>query len=179
MRKIVRKLIPVWKVHEEEAWLNSMADAGWKLCHVSFCKYEFESCEKGAYRIRVELLEKNFDQPETADYLAFMEETGAQVTARWMRWAYFARPAELGEFELYSDRASRLKYMKRLMQFVGTVTAANLYIGLYNMWLLFGMGSGVNVLGFLNLLIGVFGAVGLWKMYKGYKALQAEGELFE
>ena len=47
------------------------------------------------------------------------------------------------------------------------------------MWLLFGMGSGVNVLGFLNLLIGVFGAVGLWKMYKGYKALQAEGELFE
>ena len=76
MRKIVRKLIPVWKVHEEEAWLNSMADAGWKLCHVSFCKYEFESCEKGAYRIRVELLEKNFDQPETADYLAFMEETG-------------------------------------------------------------------------------------------------------
>ena len=34
MRKIVRKLIPVWKVHEEEAWLNSMADAGWKLCHV-------------------------------------------------------------------------------------------------------------------------------------------------
>ena len=110
---------------------------------------------------------------------SFMEETGAQVTARWMRWAYFARPAELGEFELYSDRASRLKYMKRLMQFVGTVTAANLYIGLYNMWLLFGMGSGVNVLGFLNLLIGVFGAVGLWKMYKGYKALQAEGELFE
>ena len=69
--------------------------------------------------------------------------------------------------------------MKRLMQFVGTVTAANLYIGLYNMWLLFGMGSGVNVLGFLNLLIGVFGAVGLWKMYKGCKALQAEGELFE
>lgn len=179
MRKIVRRFIPIWKVHEEEKWLNDMAAMGWKLCHVGFCTYEFENCEKGAYCICVELLEKNFDHPDSMNYLAFMEETGACVIARWMRWVYFARPSNMGEFELYSDRASRLKYMKRLMQLAGTVTAANLYIGLYNIWMLFGMDSGINVLGFVNLLISILGAAGLWKMYKGYKKLQDEGALLE
>lgn len=179
MRKIVRKFFPITKVEEEEKWLNEMADQGWKLIHVGVGKFEFESCEKGAYHIRLELLEKGFNHPDTINYLAFMEETGACVTARCLHWVYFARPRELGEFELYSDRASRMKYMKRLMRLMGVVGAANLYIGLYNTWLMFYFNSSVNVMGFINLFIGGVCAAGLWRMYQTYKKLREEGAVIE
>lgn len=179
MRKVVRKFIPLWKVEEEEKWLNDMADQGWALISVGFARYEFESCEKGQYTVRLELLEKACQDPASQEYIRFMEDTGAEQVGAWMRWIYFRKKKADGEFEIYSDRASRLKYQKRILQLLGVVGGSNLYIGLYNVWLLLSYGSVFNALGLINLLIGGLCAGYFWKLYRAYQKLKTENELFE
>lgn len=45
--KTVRKVFAVWDFDKEEEWLNSMAQEGWALKKVGFCKYVFERTEPG------------------------------------------------------------------------------------------------------------------------------------
>ena len=179
MRKVVHKIFPIWKVQEEEKWLNEMADAGWCLIAVSFTRFEFEKCEPGEYTVRLELLETTCKEEKSQEYIRFMEETGAEQVGSWMRWAYFRKKKSEGEFEIYSDRESRLKYQKRIMQLLGAVGAGNLYIGLYNVWLLCRWGSFANAMGLVNLIIGIFCLVGFGKLYKSYRKAKEEQALFE
>ena len=55
-----------------------MAAQGLCLSAVSFCRYEFEKCNPGEYNIRLELLENFANQPESVQYISFLEETGAE-----------------------------------------------------------------------------------------------------
>ena len=38
-RKIVKKWIWIWDFDKEEHWLNTMAQSGWVLDKVGFCRY--------------------------------------------------------------------------------------------------------------------------------------------
>ena len=40
-RKIVKKWVWVWDFDKEERWLNTMAQQGWVLDSLGFCRYEF------------------------------------------------------------------------------------------------------------------------------------------
>lgn len=106
MRKTVRKWFWAWNYEKEEKWLNEMAAKGCGLVSVGFCKYEFEECEPGEYRYRIELLENNPDHPESESYVHFVEDTGAEQVGNFMRWVYFRNKTSEGEFELFSDNTS-------------------------------------------------------------------------
>ena len=43
-RRIIKKWIWVWDFDKEERWLNTMAQQGWVLDKVGFCRYEFIPC---------------------------------------------------------------------------------------------------------------------------------------
>ena len=102
--KTVRKVFAEWSFDKEEEWLNSMAQEGWTLKKVGFCKYVFERTEPGEYIIRLAM----HDADE--EYMELMRESGAECVGRVLQWLYFRKKAELGEFELFSDIDSRIAH---------------------------------------------------------------------
>ena len=125
-RKIVKKWIWVWDFDKEERWLNTMAQQGWVLDKVGFCRYEFVRCEPGEYIVRLEMREHD------EAYLGFMADAGAEYVGRMVKWIYFRRKAEQGPFDIFSDLESRIAHMDRMCQTMKILGIANLVIGLAN-----------------------------------------------
>ena len=108
MRRIIHKWFWVWNFDKEEQWLNEMAAKGLCLVSTGFCKYEFEDCLPGEYQIRMQLLDKLPHHPESQKYIEFLEDTGAEQVGSFTRWVFFRKKASLGDFNLFSDNASRV-----------------------------------------------------------------------
>lgn len=125
-RKIIKKWIWVWDFDKEERWLNTMAQQGWVLDKVGFCRYEFIPCEPGEYTVRLEMREHD------EAYLGFMAETGAEYMGRVVKWIYFRKKTEDGPFDIFSDVESRIAHLDRICQTLKIVGIANLVIGLAN-----------------------------------------------
>jgi len=179
MRRTIRKLFFVWDFDKEEKWLNEMAAKGLCLVSVGFCKYEFEDCVPGEYRICLQLLDKLPKHPEMQKYIEFMEQTGAEHIGSFTRWVYFRRKASDGDFELFSDNTSRIKYLGSILSFIALIVGLNLYIGLYNLFVVFFLQSPFNYIGLLNLAIGLFGLPGTIKLWKKRSRMKQEAQLFE
>lgn len=179
MRKSIHKLFFIWDFDKEEQWLNEMAAHGLCLVGVGFCKYEFEDCLPGEYRICLQLLEKTPCNPESQKYLEFMEQTGAEHVGSFTRWVYFRKRAAEGSFELFSDNASRIKYLSSILSFIALIVGLNLWIGLQNVLLAIFLKSAFNCFGIVNLVIGIGGSWGIWKLWKKRKRIKSDGQLFE
>jgi len=179
MRSVVHKLIFIWDYEKEEKWLNEMAAKGLCLVSVGFCRYEFEECEPGEYKICLQLLDKMPSHPESRKYIEFIESTGAQQVGTFTRWVYFKRKAAQGEFELFSDNRSRIKYLSQIISLLAIITAANLIAGANNLFFAINLASPVNFLGLINLAIGVLGCFGTARLIKKRSVLKKQSQLFE
>lgn len=179
MRKTIRKWFWVWDFDKEERWLNEMAARGLSLVSVGWCRYEFEDCIPGEYSIRLELLKEKPAHPESMKYMEFLEETGAEHVGSWMRWIYMRKKKADGEFQLFSDRESRIRHLTRIIQFIGVLTGFNLFAGLYNVFLFFIWHHGVSLLGLINLAISVMSFYGMMKLWRKRKTLKEEQRVFE
>lgn len=130
MRKVMHRLFMAWQYEKEEAWLNEMAANGWNLVDTSLCRYTFEEGTPGEYQYRLELLEHGAKSPESAAYIRFMEETGAEHVATWFNgWAYFRKKVADGPFEIYSDIDSKIKHLKRIEHILLLALACELCAG--------------------------------------------------
>ena len=125
-RKIVKKWIWIWEFDKEDQWLNAMAQQGWVLDKVGFCRYEFIRCEPGEYTVRLEMREHD------EAYLGFMADTGAEYVGRMVKWIYFRKKTELGRFDIFSDLDSKIAHLDRMCQTMKILGIANLVIGLAN-----------------------------------------------
>ena len=179
MRTTIRKFFFVWDFDKEEKWLNEMAAKGLALVSVGFCKYEFEDCVPGEYKICLQLLDKQPKHPEMQKYIEFMEETGAEHVGSFTRWVFFRKKAAEGDFQLFSDNDSKVKYMTSMLSFVALIVGLNLYIGLYNLFLVFFFHSAFNYIGLLNFAIALVGIPGVIKLWKKRNQLKKESQLFE
>ena len=179
MRKTIKKLFFLWEFDKEEKWLNEMAAKGLALVSVGFCKYEFEDCVPGEYKVCLQLLDKAPKHPEMQKYIEFMEETGAKHVGSFTRWVYFRKKASEGDFELFSDNASRVKYLSSILSFIALIVGLNLYIGLYNIFVVFFLHSPFNYIGLLNLAVALFGIPGTIKLWKKRNRMKQESQLFE
>lgn len=179
MRTIIKKLFFVWDFDKEEKWLNEMAAKGLALVSVGFCKYEFEDCIPGEYKICLQLLDKMPSHPESRKYIEFMEETGAEHAGSFTRWVYFRKKASEGDFSLFSDHASKMKYLSSIFSFVALIVGLNLYIGLYNIFVVFFLHSAFNYIGLLNFAIALIGLPGVIKLWKKRNRMKKESQLFE
>lgn len=138
--KTVKKWFWVWEFEKEELWLNTMAQSGWVLDGVEFCKYHFVSCEPGEYTVRLEM------HAQDDDYINFMQETGAEYVGRMVQWIYFRKKTVDGAFDLFSDLDSRISHLDRIGKMLLALGGANLAIGLANTF------NPVISLGWINLL---------------------------
>lgn len=179
MRKTIHKWFFVWDFDKEEKWLNEMAAKGLSLVSVGFCKYEFEDTNPGEYKICLQLLDGSPKNAENQKYMEFLEETGAEHVGTFSHWVYFRKKASEGDFNIYSDNESRVKYLSRIFGFTAFVTGLNLYVGVFNIFLAIINSMPFNYIGLINLaiaLVGIFGTVKLWKKRKRIKD---EGQIFE
>lgn len=179
MRKTIRKVFFVWDFDKEEKWLNEMAAKGLSLISVGFCRFEFEDCIPGEYRICLQLLDKTPRNPESQKYIEFLEDTGAEHIGNCARWAYFRRKVSDGNFEIFSDNASRVKYLTGILNFTALIVGLNLLIGLQNLCIAIFLHNSFNYIGLINLVIGIWGSFGTAKLWKKRKRMKQECQLFE
>ncbi len=181
MIKRVRKLFWVWDFEEEEAWLNKMADEGWALCGVGWCRYDFEPTKPGEYAIRLELLENHPTTHESADYINFMKSTGAECVASWVRWTYFRKKRELGEFDLFSDLDSRIAHLTRIITMLRIIAGGELLIAVSN--LCFSFSSPMSIINSVcSVICAVMAAVlfyGALRLTRRKNQLEAERRIHE
>ncbi|MDE6388314.1 MAG: DUF2812 domain-containing protein [Lachnospiraceae bacterium] len=181
MRKVIHKWFWVWDFEKEEKWLNEMAAKGLVLVAVGWCRFEFEDCVPGEYKIRLDFLENKCARVENEKYIAFLEETGAEQVGMMSRWIYFRKKVSGDNFQLFSDNNSRVHYLTRIIRFVALLSGLNLYFGCYNMFMFFQIRnySYINLLGIVNLLLAVIGGWGVFRISRKRKKLKAEQQIFE
>lgn len=179
MRRTVRKWFWVWDFDKEERWLNEMAAKGLALVSVGWCRYDFEDSLPGEYRVALEMPEAYPGTAEGQKYVEFVESTGAEHVGTLNRWIYFRRKACDGGFEMFSDNASKVKHLTRIMRFILFFNALNLYNAIYNLWMYFFENSPINVVGFLSLLVAALCGYGWFRLNSKRKKLKAEQTIFE
>lgn len=180
MKHVIWKFWKTWDFDKEEQWLNQMAAQGLALTGVSFCRYEFEECNPGAYTYRLELLTESIRHPESQSYIRFVEETGAKHVGTYSRWVYFAMPTAEGPFALHSDSESKIRHLKRIEHLLLFPTILCAATGIQNLLYLFsGRGIWGNSIGFLNLAIVLWAACGIWKIRRKRQLLEKEQQIFE
>ena len=182
MRKVIHKWFWVWDFDKEEKWLNEMAAKGLVLTAVGWCRYEFEDCIPGEYKICVDFLDHHFGKVENEKYIEFLEETGAEHVGSMFRWAYFRKKTAGEDFRLFSDNASRIRYLTQIIRFIALLGGLNLYIGCYNLFMFFQAlryHVYINLLGIINLLIAATCAYGMYRVAQKRKKLKTEQQIFE
>ena len=117
--------------------------------------------------------------PESKKYIDFLETTGAEQVGSFTRWVYFRKKATEGDFELFSDNDSRLKYLSSVISFVSLITVGNWIAGINNVFIATTFPSPINYVGILNLLIGLVGTWGIIRLMRKRKKMKQEGQLFE
>lgn len=183
MRKMIRKWFWVWDFDKEEKWLNEMATKGLALTAVGWCRYEFENCVPGEYKVCVNFLDNHFNSVENEKYISFLEETGAEHVGSMFRWAYFRKKTADEDFQLFSDNASRIRYLTQIIRFIALIGGWNLCMGAYNLFLFIiqvrRYHNYFNLLGIVNLLLAVLCAYGMYHVAKKRKKLKTEQQIFE
>lgn len=179
MKKIVHKVFWAWEFDREEKWLNSMSAKGLALTSVGFCRYEFEDCTPGEYKFFIELLSGRASGVENVKYIEFLEDAGVKHVGTYGRWVYFrGKPSEEND-KLFSDNASRIKHLTRIIRFIAVLLAINLYFGCYNLLMYFQWHSPINYVGILSFAVVIFGATGIARLMIKRKKLKAETQIFE
>lgn len=160
--KTVRKWFWVWDFDKEDQWLNEMAMSGWVLDSVGFCRYTFIKSEPGEYTVRLEM-----HDPDD-EYIAFMEETGAEYIGRMVKWIYFRKKAVDGPFEIFSDIDSRISQLDKISKLTAALGLANLAIGLANSF------NPVTNIGWVNLIVCAVLMYGLGRIHSKKEVLEKE-----
>jgi Protein of unknown function (DUF2812). len=180
MRQVIHKVFFIWNVDKEEKWLNEMSTKGLQLIDVGFCKYVFEEGAVGEYQYRIELLESFPKHPESAAYIHFLEDTGAEHVGSCLRWVYFRKKASEGVFDLFSDIDSRIKYLKRLMGFFFAVLVLNMFAMFLNISVYYVNSTMVNLIcSFISLGISVMIILGIVTFSKRINRFKKERLLRE
>ena len=117
MRKTFVRFFTIADYEEEEAWLRSQHQNGWKLVKmVTPCFFTFESCEEQDVIYRLDF--KN--EKQTEEYLQMLKDFGWEHVGQCMGWHYYRKLASEAESqsdgELFSDNESRLEQITHVVK---------------------------------------------------------------
>jgi hypothetical protein len=144
MIQVIRKAY--WDYEKEESWLNQMSAMGMALIDYSWCRYVFEQAQPNEYIYRLELLKNHHSHPDSISYIRFLEESGVECVAKYMRWIYLRKKASEGPFDIYTDLESKYKYYKRVFAFWNTLFLFEFSIGLFNLLIGIINGTAINLI---------------------------------
>jgi len=130
MKTVIRKAY--WDYEKEENWLNEMSAKGLAFIDYTWCRYVFTDSQPGEYIYRMELLDHSISNPGSQKYLRFMEDSGVECIASYMRWVYFRKKASDGVFDIYSDIDSKIKHYKKVNGFWSALACVLMFFGISN-----------------------------------------------
>ncbi len=130
MKHIIHKAY--WNWEREEKWLNDLSSRGLALTDYSWCRYVLEETPPGEYIYRIELLDHHAAHPLSRKYIEFVEGTGVEFVASYMRWVYFRKKAADGPFEIHSDMPSQIAHNKRVRALWLAFTILELSVSAFN-----------------------------------------------
>ena len=110
---------------EEAKWLNEMADQGYAMTGFFAGFYKFEKCEPGEYSYQIDFVDQFGNL--SADYKAFMEDTGAEIVQNWGLWVYLRKKRSEGDFQLYTDVESMIEHYTKIRTVFKIVTVVELF----------------------------------------------------
>jgi len=176
MKKTVYKLYWAWQFDKEEKWLNECSAKGLHLCDVGFLRYTFEEGIPGAYSHKLELLKNWPSHPESEAYIHFLEETGVEMVGSILRWVYFRKKTELGQFDLFSDLDSRINHLNRILMLFIPVMLLQFFVAPMN---LFDSFESSRPIGLLNIALGLLIGYGTIIILKKRNRLKKERMIYE
>ena len=116
-RKTIIRFFTIADYEEEEAWLHSQHQNGWKLAKMTPpCFYVFEECtpEDVAYRLDYQ------NDGETSNYFQLFRDYGWEYIGRCIGWLYFRKPSSETDCEqdreIFSDNESRIDMINHVLK---------------------------------------------------------------
>ena len=174
MKMTKYRLFMAWEHEQEEAWLAEMEADGWHLDTVQMVRYEFVKGEPDQYQYRLEMLPELPGHPDSVRYLEFMKEIGAETIASYLRWVYFRKKNDGTPFEIYSDNASRIRHLRRILHLLIPVLCVEIGVTLSTV-----LASGLMWPGLVCMMIAVAITNGIVQINRQIKKLEQEQNICE
>ncbi|MDD3362889.1 MAG: DUF2812 domain-containing protein [Hespellia sp.] len=92
-------------IDKEQRWLNEMVDSGYRLVKRNLFSYQFEECEKSAYRY---LIDQRAFEKDNREFLSFSEDMNMNFVAKQFGLYYFEVDRDEAVEALYTDGKSRI-----------------------------------------------------------------------
>ena len=183
MNKVIYKFFWLWNYDQEDNWLNDMSSKGYELISVGCCRYKFRKCECNEYIHRIEFYNNFIKVSKRVKYISFIEETGVKYIGTVNHNLYFSKKSNQGDFEIYSDNTSKIKYLNQMLIFMITFSIINLIAGSFNLFIASTLTSYINpmnfMVGIINVILGLIIIKGAYIIYRKKQLLEHQKQLFE
>lgn len=113
--KVVFKFFTIAQYQQEEEYLSSMHEKGWKLKKIIFpWFYHFEKCEPKKVTYRLDYNQEGIKNK--AEYVQMFSDCGWDYLFDFVGYSYFCKKTETGQEseEIFCDDSSKLDMMKRV-----------------------------------------------------------------
>ena len=109
----------VWRAfadfEKEEAWINEQAAKGLAFTRYRLFRYTLEPCTPGEYIYQIQHVRDRRSQPDYANFVQYVESTGAKVVCRHKDWLFLRKKTAEGPFNLLRNIDSLLAHYRQLM----------------------------------------------------------------
>ena len=121
-KRVWRWLLP-WDDEKEERWLAEQARAGWRLTAVRcFGGYTFERAAPAEVAYRLDVAPSKLH--DRGEYFGLFRDAGWQHLGHRGLWQFFGKEVTDGRApEIYTDNRSKIGKYRRILAFLGAMTA--------------------------------------------------------
>lgn len=117
-KKTTYKCFSIAQYRQEEDYLSSMHEKGWKLTHITFpCAYHFQKCEPQKVSYRLDYSPEGLKNKE--EYVQMFKDCGWTYMFDLIGYSYFYKVGEddnCEREEIYCDDLSRFEMMKKVFR---------------------------------------------------------------
>lgn len=116
-KKVVFKLFTIVQYRQEEDFLSSMHEKGWKLTKITFPGfYHFEACEPAKVTYRLDYNQEGIKNK--MEYVQMFSDCGWDYLLDFVGYSYFCKEGSMDQEneEIFCDDASRYDMMKRVLK---------------------------------------------------------------
>lgn len=116
-KKVVFKFFSVPQYQQEEKYLSSMHEKGWKLAKITLPGfYHFERCEPGKVTYRLDYNPEGVKNK--SEYVQMFSDCGWEYLFDCAGYSYFCKEGSASQEreEIFCDDSSRLDMMKRVFK---------------------------------------------------------------
>lgn len=116
-KKVAFKFFTICQYQQEEEYLTSMHEKGWKFTKIIFPGfYHFEKCEPGKVTYRLDYNQEGLKNK--AEYVQMFSDCGWNYLFDFAGYSYFCKEGDMDQEdgEIFCDDSSRLDMMKRVFK---------------------------------------------------------------